>query len=65
MSKIILTRKGSRLWAKSFIAENSIFGPYQGDVSQLIKKVQLLDAPSRQFKVSAIDFLLNLVVHVL
>lgn len=61
MSKIISARKDSRVWTKCFIAENSFFGPYQGDVAQLIKTVQFLDAPSTQFKVSATDFfLLNL-----
>lgn len=60
MSKIISARKDSRVWTKCFIAENSFFGPYQGDVTQLIKTVQFLDTPSTQFKVSTTDFLLNL-----
>lgn len=63
MSKMISVE--NRVWTRSFIAENSFFGPYQVDVTQLIKTVQVLDTPSTQFKVSAIDFLLNLAVHVL
>lgn len=59
MSKIISARDDTRVWAKSFIPGNSFFGPHQGDVSQLIKRVQFLITPSVQFKVSATDVLLN------
>ena len=60
MSKIISARKDSRVWTKSFLAGNSFFGPYQGDVTQLIKRVQFPLTPSVQFKVSANAFLVNL-----
>lgn len=56
MSKIISARKDSRVWAKSFLAGNFFFGPYQGDVTQLINRVQFPLTPSVQLKVSAAVF---------
>ena len=60
MSKIISAQKDSRVWTRSFLAGNSFFGPYLGDVTQLIKRVQFPLTPSVQFKVSANAFLVNL-----
>lgn len=60
MSKIISAQNESRVWAKSSLAENTFIGPYKGDVTQLIKTVEILRTPSTQFKVRATDFLLHL-----
>lgn len=59
MSKIISAQNDSRVWAKSFLAGNSFLGPYQGDVTQLIKRVQFLQTPSVEFKVSANAFFIK------
>lgn len=52
MPKILSASNESRVWTKSFLAENTFLGPYKGDVAQLIEAVQFLHTPSTQFKVS-------------
>ena len=60
MSKIISAENECRVWAKSSIAENIFFGPFQGDFTRMIKRVQFLDTPVRHFEVRSCDLLLNL-----
>lgn len=54
MSKLITTKNECRAWAKSFIAENTFFGPFPGDFTKLIKRVQDLNTSSIPFEVSCI-----------
>lgn len=52
MSKILSASNETRVWTTSFLAKNTLIGPLQGNVAELVENVQFLHTPSTKFKVS-------------
>lgn len=52
MSKILSASNETRVWTTSFLAKNTLIGPLQGSVAELVERVQFLHTPSAKFKVS-------------
>lgn len=52
MFKILFAKNESRVWAMSFIADNNFFGPFNGDFTRLIKRIQYLERSSAPLEVS-------------
>lgn len=52
MSKILSASNETRVWTTSFLPKNTLIGPLQGNVAELVENVQFLHTPSAKFKVS-------------
>ncbi|XP_068757040.1 histone-lysine N-methyltransferase PRDM9-like isoform X2 [Montipora capricornis] len=50
MSKVISAKNEFRVWVKGFLAKNTLFGPFEGDLTRLIQRVQVLETPPTKFE---------------